>query len=132
MERPHVVVEPAPEPSLQFIVDAQLPKRLAYLLREAGHDCLHTLDLLAANRTADETINALSLRDSRIVITKDTDFRDSFLLYSRPYKLLLVVTGNCPNAALLELLEKHLPTIIAAFQQAEFLELRWEGLITRR
>jgi predicted nuclease of predicted toxin-antitoxin system len=64
---------------VNFIVDAQLPRRLTYRLRDAGHDALHTLDLPDGNRTSDEEINKLSHRDSRVVITKDTDFVDSFL-----------------------------------------------------
>jgi predicted nuclease of predicted toxin-antitoxin system len=32
---------------MKFLVDAQLPRRLTYRLREAGHDALHTLDLPA-------------------------------------------------------------------------------------
>ena len=117
---------------LRFLVDAQLPRRLAYLLRDEGHDAVHTLDLPAANRTADESINALSLRQERIVVSKDIDFRDSLLLYGRPYKLLLVSTGNCANAELLNLLQQHLPDIEIAFRQAVFLELTWEGVVTRR
>jgi len=30
---------------MKFLVDAQLPKRLAQWLNEAGHDTVHTLDL---------------------------------------------------------------------------------------
>lgn len=30
---------------MKFLVDAQLPRRLASWLNEAGHDTLHTLDL---------------------------------------------------------------------------------------
>ena len=117
---------------LRFLVDAQLPKRLAYLLRDEGHDAVHTLDLPTANRTADESINALSLRQERVVISKDSDFRDSLLLYGRPHKLLLVSIGNCANSELLNLLRQHLPDIEIAFRQAVFLELTWEGVITRR
>ncbi len=117
---------------IRFIVDAQLPKRLAYLLREEGYDAVHTLDLPAANRTADESINSLSLREERVVISKDSDFRDSLLLYGRPHKLLLVSTGNCANTALLDLIRQHLSGIVPAFRQAVFLELTWEGVITRK
>jgi predicted nuclease of predicted toxin-antitoxin system len=72
-------------------------------LRDAGHDTIHTLDLPDANRTTDAEINELSARDLRVVITKDTDFVDSFLLFHRPYKLLLISTGNIANADLTEL-----------------------------
>lgn len=131
LQVPHGSEAPSSVP-IRFIVDAQLPRRLAYALRDAGYDALHTLDLTAANRTADESINALSLRESRVVISKDSDFRDSLLLYGRPYKLLLVSTGNCANAALLDLITQHLPTIVRMFQQAAFLELTWDGLIIRQ
>jgi predicted nuclease of predicted toxin-antitoxin system len=30
---------------MKFLVDAQLPRRFANWLNEAGHDALHTLDL---------------------------------------------------------------------------------------
>jgi len=38
---------------MKFLVDAQLPRRLAYRLQDAGHDAVHTLDLPLANRTPD-------------------------------------------------------------------------------
>ena len=68
-------------------------------MRDAGHDTIHTLDLPDANRTTDAEINELSARDLRVVITKDTDFVDSFLLFHRPYKLLLISTGNITNTS---------------------------------
>jgi predicted nuclease of predicted toxin-antitoxin system len=80
---------------MKFLVDAQLPRRLIYRLREAGYDALHTLDLPAGNRTTDAEINAASLREGRIVITKDADFVSSFIVSREPYKLLLISTTNC-------------------------------------
>ena len=41
---------------MRFLVDAQLPRRLAYWLNERGHDVRHTLDLPAGNRTSDAVI----------------------------------------------------------------------------
>jgi predicted nuclease of predicted toxin-antitoxin system len=98
-------------------------------LRDAGHDTVHTLDLPAANRTTDEEINELSARDLRVVITKDTDFVDSFLLFHRPYKLLLISTGNIANADLEELFVTEIPAIAAAFESYDYLELTRTTLI---
>ena len=58
---------------MRILVDAQLPRRLALRLQTLGHDALHTLDLPLANRTPDAAINALSLLEHRVVITKDAD-----------------------------------------------------------
>ncbi len=79
---------------MRFLVDAQLPRRLIYRLREAGHDAVHTLDLTGGNRTVDGEINRLSVAEERIVVSKDADFVDSLLLRGVPHKLLLISTGH--------------------------------------
>lgn len=64
---------------MRFLVDAQLPARLARFLRQAGHDVVHTSDLPDGNRTPDRQIAELADGQSRVVVTKDRDFRDSHL-----------------------------------------------------
>ena len=49
---------------MKFIVDAQLPKSLATLLRDNGHDVFHTSDLPNGNDTSDKEINLLSLSEN--------------------------------------------------------------------
>ena len=85
---------------MTFLIDAQLPRRLAYLLRETGYEAVHTLDLPNGNRTQDEQINQLSLEKQWIVVSKDSDFVDSFLIQGKPYKLLLLATVNIKNIEL--------------------------------
>lgn len=85
----------------RFLVDAQLPRRLAIALRQQGFDALHTLDLPNGNRTSDAELNLISLDEQRVVVTKDADFVESFLLQGAPFKLLLVSTGNIDNDELL-------------------------------
>ncbi|HEY1389981.1 MAG TPA: DUF5615 family PIN-like protein [Ktedonobacterales bacterium] len=114
---------------MRFLVDAHLPRRIARRLREAGHDVLHTLDLPDGNRTTDAEINALSLREQRVVVTKDADFVNSILIKHQPYKLLLISTGNIRNAALESLLLTHLPALVSAFNSHDFLELSRSALI---
>lgn len=99
------------------------------MLREEGHDALHTLDLPNGNRTTDEEINELSIRDSRVVISKDADFVDSFLLAQRPYKLLFVSTGNIVNSELEALFIAQSPTITEALASYDYLELTRTTLI---
>jgi hypothetical protein len=65
---------------MKFIVDAQLPRRLARELVAAGHDVAHALELPLGNRTPDGDIAALAVREGRVVVTKDSDFVTTFLL----------------------------------------------------
>jgi predicted nuclease of predicted toxin-antitoxin system len=69
---------------VRFLVDAQLPARLATFLSDAGHDTVHTSQLPDGNRTTDEQIAMLADDESRVVVTKDRDFRDSHLLRGTP------------------------------------------------
>jgi predicted nuclease of predicted toxin-antitoxin system len=108
---------------MKFLVDAQLPRALARRLIEAGHEALHTLDLPRGNRTTDAEINELSLREQYVVVTKDADFVNSFLLHRRPYKLLLISTGNIKNVELGAVLLANLDKIAAGFASLDYIEL---------
>lgn len=114
---------------MNFLVDAQLPRRLANRLRESGHAATHTLDLPRQNRTTDNEINEISVRGQYVVITKDADFVDAFLLSGKPYKLLLISTGNISNAELESLLLPQISAIAAAFEQYDYIELTRTALI---
>ena len=108
---------------MRFLVDAHLPRDLCGLLARHGHDSLHTLDLPAQNSTKDRIINQVSLEDQRVVISKDTDFFYSHLLQGRPWKLLLVKTGNISTRDLHALFERNLSAIEAALQNYTLVEL---------
>jgi predicted nuclease of predicted toxin-antitoxin system len=108
---------------MKFLVDAQLPVRLARFLQNAGHDTIHTRDLPEHNATPDAVINLISLQDQRIVITKDSDFVQSFLLQNQPYKLLLITTGNIKNSDLESLFANHLEQLIELFESHRYVEL---------
>jgi predicted nuclease of predicted toxin-antitoxin system len=114
---------------MRYLADAQLPRRLALAMGAAGLDVLHTLDLPEANRTKDGVINTLSLEQERIVITKDEDFVQSFILQGRPYKLLLVSTGNITNKHLLELFARSQRQVNDLFSVHRFIELTRDLII---
>ncbi|NOT86324.1 MAG: DUF5615 family PIN-like protein [Methylococcaceae bacterium] len=114
---------------MKFLVDAQLPRQLAISLNWWGHDVLHTLDLPSDNRTLDSRINEISVNERRIVITKDADFVNSFLISGVPYKLLLVSTGNVNNKALSDIFANNLPAILNAFEAYKFVEITRTSLI---
>jgi Uncharacterized protein conserved in bacteria len=117
---------------VRFLVDAQLPARLAAFLGAAGHEALHTSELPAGNRTTDSAIAELADRDSRVVVTKDRDFRDGHLLAGSPRRLLVVATGNITNSALLALFARHLDAVVDALGDVDFVELGPDTLILHR
>jgi predicted nuclease of predicted toxin-antitoxin system len=84
---------------------------------------------LVAPAASDQEINAISIRQQRIVITKDTDFLESFILYKIPYKLLLVTTGNISNKELENLFLKHLDYLSLQLDQHYYLEINRQAII---
>lgn len=113
---------------MKWLIDAQLPRRLARRLNELGQEAIHTLELPAQNRTTDSEISAVAARDGRIVVSKDSDFLDSYLVTNQPPHLLWVTTGNISNDELLKLFESLLPDLEQAFQQSNCIELTPVGV----
>ncbi|MGH3826418.1 MAG: DUF5615 family PIN-like protein [Pseudonocardiaceae bacterium] len=81
---------------MKFLVDAQLPPRLARLLRSSRHDVLHTSDLPDGNRTTDAHSAKQADAEDRIVVTND---------------------------ALLTLFEKRLDAIATTLTEADFVDI---------
>lgn len=116
---------------MNFLVDAQLPRRTAAWLVAAGADAVHTLDLPNGNRTTDAELLDVADQQQRVIVTKDSDFVDSHLLKGRPAKLLLVSTGNISNRDLEQLLVPLIPDVVRELQSNSFLELDRTGLNVR-
>ena len=84
---------------MKFLVDAQLPRRLAVWLDEAGFPAVHT-------------------------------FVDSFVLLKKPYKLLLISTGNISNPELESLFKANIKKLQDAFDAgSEFVELNETAIV---
>lgn len=116
---------------MNFLVDAQLPRRMVAWFAAVGCNAVHTLDLVEANRTTDSQVTEVADREGRVVVTKDADFVDSHLLQGRPAKLLLISTGNISNRELEALLTPLIPDIVREFQSHSFLELSQAGVEIR-
>jgi predicted nuclease of predicted toxin-antitoxin system len=114
---------------MKFLIDAQLPRRLSLQLRAVGFEATHTLDLPHGNRTTDQALIAFSLTQHCVVVTKDSDFVESFLLRHEPWKLLLVSTGNIGNDELLRLFQLNIDQLAESFKTFDFIELNRTSII---
>ncbi|GAB3999210.1 hypothetical protein GCM10028807_48810 [Spirosoma daeguense] len=108
---------------MKYLVDAQIPYLLAEILRTKGYDAIHTDDLPEKDETSDTTIRRIAAREGRIVITKDADFQNSYLLFRQPSQLLLVTTGNIKNRQLLDLFRSNIDAIDDLFSFHTFIEI---------
>ena len=58
-----------------------------------------------------------------MVISKDTDFFYSHILHGRPWKLLLIKTGNLSAQAVCALLERNLSAIETVLETHTLIEI---------
>ena len=117
---------------MKFLVDAQLPVRLAKFLQSKGYDTLHTRDLPEQNGTSDSAINDISIEQGRVVITKDADFVDSFFTVQKPSKLLLISTGNIRNSELEEIFQNNLSALVDLLENNDYVEINREEIIVHQ
>lgn len=114
---------------MKFVVDANLPFKLAIRLRKLGFDVIHTDNLPNKERTPDKEIRQISIKQNRIVITKDSDFLDSHLVQGIPSKLIYVTTGNIVNRVLLDIIEKYFETMIKLLEIYDLIEINNDEII---
>lgn len=113
---------------MRVLDDAQLPRRLAYFLSTLDIDAKHTLELPKQNATPDQEIVELADKEERIVVTKDSDFLDNYILQGLPQKLLIVSTGNINNNDLIRLFEQNIETIKSMFEENTVIEIDEEEI----
>ncbi len=102
---------------MKFIVDTQLPPRLAKHLTKQGYESIHTTYFEEGHLLADTEIVSIAIEQERIVVTKDSDFSDYFLLKGAPPKVLLIEFGNISNTDLFNLFDLYLDEVSTAFEQ---------------
>jgi len=114
---------------MNFLVDANLPRRLVRIFQERGHRAIHTLELPEGNATTDSALLDYAEQNNCVVTTKDSDFSTSFWLQNSPQKLLLISTGNIRNTDLETLLISNFDQLISGLTENRYVELTREHVI---
>jgi predicted nuclease of predicted toxin-antitoxin system len=91
---------------MKFVIDENLPPRLATWLRERGHDAIHSSACVGLG-AADDALLKFALDDERVVVTKDADFESP-----KAGRVLRFRIGNCDTEALLAWLAPQLDTAL--------------------
>ena len=113
---------------MKFYIDAHLPSSLKKVFAELGYEAVHTTDLVDGNKTLDQVIISLT-GNNGVVISKDGDFYQSYLLYGKPSKFIYVKVGNMRLKALKELFMSVAPKLVEQLQQYDLLELHADKII---
>src|SRR5258705_10438407 len=96
---------------MKFLCDVHIPFQLVNFLSAKGHEVIHVNTLEKKWFTTDEEICVYADKNNFILITKDSDFRKSFILKKSPRRLIRITLGNTSNTELIKIFDKHFKTL---------------------
>lgn len=99
---------------MKFVIDENLPPRLAAWLRERGHDVTHVSDSVGLG-VHDGRLASFAAADGRVIITKDADFQTP----RANERVLHLRVGNCSTSELLAWLEPRLEQALQRLGRGE-------------
>ena len=103
---------------MRFLVDAQLPPRLAHRLSELGYDAVHVFDLGLISAT-DRQVWDEALARGAVLVTKDQDFPALRTKLNDGPLIVWVRTGNTDNETLIRRFIHAVDEIVAAIQRGD-------------
>src|SRR5579875_3604279 len=106
---------------MDFLLDVHLPISLSKFLSNQ-HNCssIHVNQILQKWHTTDDEICRYADENGLVLITKDSDFKNSYFINKTPKKLLRIALGNISTIELINLFKQYLPIIINLSDKAAF------------
>jgi len=113
---------------MRFVIDANLPKVVAKIFLELGHEAIHASQLPQGNDTKDGDILIFAAEDA-IIISKDKDFYHSFLMRGRPNQFVFVRFNNLLFKDIKSLFNKIAPKLIDLLGQHDLIEVYKDKIV---
>lgn len=92
---------------MKFLCDVHISIQVSKKLQEMGFYSEHVNNILDKWHTKDHVISQYVDENDFILITKDQDFRNTFLLHRTPKKLVKINLGNITNKDLMKVFAKY-------------------------
>ncbi len=106
---------------MKVLCDVHIPYGLVNFFLDKGIDAIHVNTILQKWNTKDADISRYADESDFILITKDSDFRDSFLIQKTPRKPIRVTLGNTSNNDLIKAFENHLEMLKGNYSKEFFI-----------
>jgi predicted nuclease of predicted toxin-antitoxin system len=103
---------------IRFLIDAQLPPRLARVLIEAGYQAEHVEDA-GLRHAKDAAIWEYATRQQAVLVTKDEDFVERWRGQAEGPAIVWLRIGNAADAVLLTWLLPILPAVVVRLQSGD-------------
>lgn len=106
---------------MTILCDVHISYKICKFLDDQNINTIHVNQILNKSETKDAEICSYADRNDYIVLTKDIDFKNTFLINKTPKKLIKINLGNISNQKLMKILEEHLNLIIKLNNHSSFL-----------
>lgn len=97
---------------MKFLCDVHISYKIIKHLVSLGFEAIHINEILDGSKTKDQEICKYADLNGFVVITKDSDFRDSFFISRTPKKLIKINLGNISNEELIDIFSDNITAII--------------------
>ncbi len=106
---------------MKFLCDVHISYKLVSYLKSLGFEAIHVNEILDKWKTKDSDICKFADQKNLVVITKDSDFRDSYFIKKTPKKLIKINLGNITNQELKDIFFEHIDSIQKLYSRPYFL-----------
>lgn len=106
---------------MKFLCDVHISYKIVKHLRSLEIETFHVNEILDKWHTKDEDICEYADVNDLIVLSKDADFRSSFLINHTPKKLIKINLGNISTTTLQKVISENLPAIHKLYSSGGFM-----------
>ena len=115
---------------MKFLCDVHISVKVVKFIKSRGYECLHVKNILDGTRTKDKEICKFADAYDYIVITKDSDFRNSFFVLNSPLKLIKINLGNISNNELIDIINANLDKFKIYFtEKSKIIEINKNSIV---
>lgn len=104
---------------MKFLCDVHISYKISNHLKLLGFVSVHVNEILNKWFTSDTDISNYADENDFIVISKDSDFRDSYYIKQSPKKLIKINLGNISTTKLIQTFTDNI-TLIEKLKNVEF------------
>jgi len=106
---------------MKFLCDVHISIKFSKYLSLSGFHTLHVNQILDKWLTTDSTICRYVDENDFVLISKDSDFKDSHFLKNSPRKLIKINLGNISNEKLISVFREILPELAKLERHSSFI-----------
>lgn len=107
--------------TFKVLCDVHIAMKIVRFFEEKGYEAIHLNHILEGDHTKDADLSAYADQNGFTVVSKDADFKNSYLLKGTPQRLLRIALGNLSTKSLIDVLDSNLDILVGHFEAGKCL-----------